>query len=263
MLKKTATILFYIMIPVGVFVLLGFATEGNRSMHCREFHVKISGKDGNNFVDSITVVKQVYTIFDSLPGQSLRNFSLKTIENLVNEMYYVESSQAYRTIDGKVKVNIQQREPLARVINSYNESFYLDVNGRMMKTTNRYAARVMVVTGYIPARYSPVINLTDKLPQNESSKSEALMRELFTLVNYIDQNSFLKAWIDQVFVTRSGGFELIPKNGVHVIEFGDTTDMEEKFDKLLVFYRNGLTQIGWNNYKRINLKYKNQIVCSK
>jgi cell division protein FtsQ len=263
MLKKAATIFFYIMIPVGVIVLLGFATDGNRSMHCREFHVKITGKDGNNFVDSIAVVKQVYTIFDSLPGQSLRNFSLKTIENLVNEMYYVESSQVYRTIDGKVKVNIQQREPLARVINSHNESFYIDINGRMMKTTNRYAARVMVVTGYIPARYSPVINLTDKLPQNESSRSETLMRELFILVNYIHQNAFLKAWIDQVFVTRSGGFELIPKNGVHVIEFGDTTDMDEKFEKLLVFYRNGLTQMGWNNYKRINLKYKNQIVCSK
>jgi cell division protein FtsQ len=263
MLKRFATILFFVFIPVGVFVLLSFAAESNKAMQCRSFHVKITQKDGHNFVDSSLVVKQVYSMFDSLPGQELRELCLKTIENLINEMYYVEASQVYRTIDGAVVARIKQRQPLARIINTYNESYYLDRNGRMMKATTRYSARVVVVSGHIPARYSPVIDLTSLIPPDELSRSELLLRDLYTLINYIDQDVFLKAWIDQVFVTRSGGFELIPKNGSHVIELGDASDLDDKFKKLMVFYKTGLTRVGWNNYKKINLKYKNQVVCSK
>ena len=132
-----------------------------------------------------------------------------------------------------------------------------------MRVTNRYTARVMVITGHLPARYSSSLDLTQQRPVDEMSGSEILLRELFILANHIDQDPFLKAWIDQIFVTRNGNFELIPKNGAHVIEFGDTTNMAGKFEKLLFFYQNGLTQVGWEKYRRINLKFNNQVVCSK
>jgi cell division protein FtsQ len=82
------------------------------------------------------------------------------------------------------------------------------------------------------------------------------------LSQYIDKNDFLKAQIEQIYLNDEKEFELIPKIGNNTILFGDTEDMKEKFEKLIVFYRKGLNTIGWNKYKFINLKFKNQIVCS-
>ena len=61
----------------------------------------------------------------------------------------------------------------------------------------------------------------------------------------------------------NGEFELIPRVGAQVIEFGKAVDMEEKFEKLWILYNEGFHNTGWNQYERINLKYKNQAVCTK
>jgi cell division protein FtsQ len=64
-------------------------------------------------------------------------------------------------------------------------------------------------------------------------------------------------------VNKNTEFELVPKVGRHIIVFGDIDNMEKKFDKLIVFYKEGLNKTGWDKYKIINLKYENQVVCSK
>ena len=39
--------------------------------------------------------------------------------------------------------------------------------------------------------------------------------------------------------------------------------MKEKLEKLKVFYKEGLTKVGWDKYSVINLKYKGQVVCER
>jgi len=90
-----------------------------------------------------------------------------------------------------------------------------------------------------------------------------LLIDLFKLSSFITQDQFLKAQIEQIYVTKTGEFELIPKVGRHLIIFGGIEDMENKFDKLLVFYHQGMNKTGWDKYKTINLKFENQVVCSK
>ena len=80
---------------------------------------------------------------------------------------------------------------------------------------------------------------------------------------FITHDKFLKAQIDQVYVTEGGEFELIPRIGNHVILLGKAVDLDDKFRKLYAFYKLGLNKIGWNKYNIINIKYKNQVVCSK
>jgi len=46
-----------------------------------------------------------------------------------------------------------------------------------------------------------------------------------------------------------------------LILFGPMDEIEEKFKKLKLFYKEVLPKKGWNTYSSINLKYKNQIVC--
>jgi cell division protein FtsQ len=263
MIQKIAKKVLYIILPLGMLVLLGFVVETNQSMPCRSFQVRIDSPFGNAFVDSGSVVNQVYAVMDPLDGKVLKSISLNRIEELVNKMYYVEKSRVFRTIDGHVVANIQQRTPIARVINSMNETYYIDNQGKLMKPSQSYTARVVVVTGFIHTRYSPNINILDLEQDNDLSASEKVLVDLNKLIRFIQNDDFLNAWIDQIYVNRQSEFELVPRNGAHTIVFGDAENMEMKFNKLMKFYKYGLTHVGWGNYKRINLKYKNQVVCSK
>jgi len=73
----------------------------------------------------------------------------------------------------------------------------------------------------------------------------------------------LKIQIEQIYVTKNREYEFVPKVGRHIIIFGGIENMNEKFKKLLVFYHQGINNAGWNTYKSINLKFENQVVCSK
>ncbi len=260
MIKKIIIVFASIMILAGIFILVSFAGQKNQLKKCRHFIVLL--EDEIFFVDSASVVDQVYSQFDSLPGQQLKRVPLENIEEFISNMHFVYESDVYSTIDGDIVAEITQRKPVARVINNYNESFYIDDRGKLMKTTSTYTARVPVVAGYIEARFSSGIDLYERKNSGQE-KSVKVLQELLVMVDHISQDSFLNAWIDQIYITRNGEFELIPKNGSHTIEFGSIRNMEEKFENLLLFYQNGLSQKGWNHYNRVNLKFKNQIVCSK
>ena len=58
-------------------------------------------------------------------------------------------------------------------------------------------------------------------------------------------------------------FELIPSVGNHSVLIGDVNDLGEKFSKLKIFYREGLNHTGWSQYSEINLKYRNEVYCTK
>ena len=92
---------------------------------------------------------------------------------------------------------------------------------------------------------------------------DSLLTNLYRLAMYITHDKFLKAQIDQIYVNESGEFELVPRVGNQLIILGSADDLEAKFKKLFAFYKYGLNKIGWNKYNTINLKYKNQVLCSK
>ena len=41
------------------------------------------------------------------------------------------------------------------------------------------------------------------------------------------------------------------------------TRLDRKFDKLMRFYRNGLSTIGWDEYRTIDIRYKDRVICKK
>ena len=55
----------------------------------------------------------------------------------------------------------------------------------------------------------------------------------------------------------------MPKIGDQVIILGDGENINKKFKKLEIFYKKAMPKEGWNSYKSINLKYKNQVVATK
>ena len=78
---------------------------------------------------------------------------------------------------------------------------------------------------------------------------------------FINQDEMWKAQIAQLAVNEDNELTLWPQMTKQLILFGPADEIEEKFKKLKLFYKEVLPKKGWNTYSSVNLKYKNQIVC--
>ncbi len=255
-MKKIINISVWVLILGAISVLVGFIESEHKKITCKELKVSIDYRNADPLMSSEELDLIVYNAFDSLVGKKLTDINSVSIENFINEIEFVESAEVYSTLSGTMKIKIVQRDPILRVINKYNHNYYIDRKGRLMPVKTGYASRVLVANGHIPAKYSDTLDVSTP---NQSK----LLNDLFCLSNYIEQDEFLKAQVEQIYVTKKNEFELVPKVGRHLIVFGDINDMEDKFNKLKIFYSKGIKKSGWSMYKKINLKYKDQVVCEK
>lgn len=103
--------------------------------------------------------------------------------------------------------------------------------------------------------------------QKKLTKRYEDLLKLINFVKYIEEDSFWRAEIVQIVAsTMSNGelkLELIPRSGNHRIKFGTVDDVESKLNRLSAFYRNGLTNIGWDKFRTISVEYQGQVVCTK
>jgi len=95
------------------------------------------------------------------------------------------------------------------------------------------------------------------------SADSLLMQHVKRVSDFIRHDSFWMAQITQVDITPDRKFEMIPMVGNHIIEFGDGTDYDKKFARLLQFYHLVLSKTGMDKYERVNVQYEKQVIGVK
>ena len=139
-------------------------------------------------------------------------------------------------------MQVTQRKPLARVHTSEDEpDFYIDSEGTQLPLSPYYTARV------------PVIHAT----------SFEAASEAFALVQATANDPLWSAFIDQIEVNGVGALDVVPRIGAARIAFGDAQQLEDKLNKLLVFYTEHVERGNLNVYKRIDLTYAGQVVAQR
>jgi hypothetical protein len=174
--------------------------------------------------------------------KQMKDINTNEIEEslLKNEM--IANIEVYKTPSRKIKLLIEQKRPILRVM-GVNGSFYVDEKGTIMPVSNRYVAHVPLASGYI--------------------ERELSVGDLYHFALFLQRDKFWDAQIDQIYVHPNGDIELTPRVGNHKILLGTFEDYREKLDNLRLFYDKVIPKMGWEKYSIINLKYKNQIVCTK
>lgn len=260
-MKRVLNISFWIFIVVGTLVLLSFVGSEQAEMICENLSIEVDHSNGMYFIQREDVEEVLQRSGNNPLGKKLRNIDVGVIEKLLFDIPEVENSNVYRTIDGKIGINIIQRTPIVRVFNRFGGSFYIDNHGMQMPVSDKYFPRVPVVNGYIqePMYDKSVFEIaSDSILRNES-----LLDEIYSIAKIIHDDPFWNAQIQEVYFNRSKEIELVPMIGDHRIIVGDTSHLQQKLNKLIVFYDMGIENGGWNKYDTINLKFKNQIVCTK
>ena len=262
-MKKFVNILFWMVICCYYFVALGFVSGKRSDLLCTDVKITVLDSLLSRFVTTDDILLMVENREHKMRGIQLDSINISRIEQQLSAYPPIRHVNIYKTIDGTVHIDVTQRTPIVRVITRYGDNFYFDEFGELLKHNNSYSAHVLVANGNInfrpPADNSAYNVLTAEYPDGRRN----IMRELFELASYVTEDKFWKAQIQQIYVNQNGEFELIPMVGAHLIVFGNFENHEAKFSRLKLFYQNGLSIKGWNNYSEINLKYEGQVIGTK
>ncbi len=262
MINKIKNISLAILLLSGLIILFSFAAAHRSECSGHSAVIRLASQSGNYFINTSCLEDIIREKTGVYEGQAINKVTLKELHGILSNTAFAKNVKTYRTVTGKLGVEMNLRNPILRVVNNKNESFYIDEMGYIFTLSDLHTARVKIATGNIPAVFSAGNNIS-AVPAENDDMHAATMAGLFELASFIHRDAFWNAFIDQIFVLPSGKLELIPKNGYHIIEFGYPEHIVEKFSKLKVFYIHGLSKKGWHHYSKINLEYSNQIICSK
>jgi len=187
-----------------------------------------------------------------MEGVQIANLNVARMERVLEEDPFIMDANVFVDAKNYVNITIQQRQPIVRVIDKNGLDYYMDKDGFRMPLSKHFTARVLVATGNLPP-HTPLF----------LKKENDMLKNVFELTHTIMANPFLKAQIEQIFITNKREVILIPKLGDQKILLGAYDKMEEKLENLMIFYEKALPKEGWSKYKTINLKFKDQVVCER
>lgn len=263
-MKRKLFILLWVVLAVGVLALLFVVVTKHNSTLCSKVEINIDYSNGECFISVEDVNALISKTAGDVLKMSISEVNVLKIEQNIDANPYVSNSEVFLGVDGILKINIKQRKPICRVVNEKNMSFYIDADGKLMPVNSQYTARVVVANGKIPECYSGAtnLNITDSLAI-DTMLNKPTLQKIYLIARYIDSDEFWKSHIEQIFVNKYNDIELIPKIGDHIILVGNDLNIKEKLENLKIFYIKILNKVGWDKYKLINIKFKNQVVCSK
>jgi len=257
-MKKIVKIGVLAVLTGSVIALLAFVNRMPQKVSCNKVSVKIDYSDERYFVTEEEILDIVEHYCDSTGENTLdEGVKLRELEMKVMSHDAVKKCEIYTKVNGSMSVEVMQRAPIGRLINSKGDSFYMDQDGRLMPVMEGRPARVVIVNGNIRESYSPEPYYLN----NDSAAKISVLDEVFAVLGFIEKNAFWKAQIEQIYVNENKEFILVPKVGMHEVLFGTAENVAGKFNKLEQFYRKGLTAQGWRNYKTVDVRYKGQVIC--
>ena len=174
-------------------------------------------------------------------GLELRDININDIEKRLKLEAPIKNAEVSTQLNGKINIQIEQRVPLIRIFTADVFNFYLDNEGIRIPASGLDPARVLVATDI---------------------QGDTMIKKVYTVSTYVHENAFMKALSEQIFVNSQSDLIIIPKIHKQRIIIGDTSDLDDKFARLEAFYRDGMKNFGWEKYKTINLKFKDQVVCN-
>ena len=253
-MKFVLKILLILILGTYLVIVLGFADRQYGGVICSGLEIVVKDSLERGLVSKEDVKNLVYLEHPKIAGVNISDIDMAGIEEDLNAFPAISDAQVYTNVGGKLMVELSQRNPVVRIEDRDHRDFYLDPEGYIIPATMDYTPHILFANGHIPGKYRKETLIPEE---------DRMMQDLLKISNYIHTHPFWSSQIVQVYVRQNGEFELIPRVGSQIILLGTAERMEYKFFKLETLYREGFSKTGWNQYEIINLKYNNQVICTK
>lgn len=236
---------------VVVFLLIAVSERKQGTVAVKDIVIKIENIEGNQFVDESDVADLMQLGEENLKGASLENLNMKQLEKRIRMNRFVKDAQLYSDLKGNLVVKAELRRPIARLVRNDGPDGYIAEDGTVMPVSDKFTTRVVLISG----SYIRGLLAIENLNKTKETKN------LLTMLEMIREDDFWRAQIAQLDIDSKGHITMLPQIGGQVIKFGVADNLETKFKKMKIFYKEILPQKGWNTYKRVNLEYEGQIIA--
>ncbi|NNK83053.1 MAG: hypothetical protein HKO92_08010 [Flavobacteriaceae bacterium] len=222
-----------------VVFLYAFSSQKSMERNLTGLTVNFIG-DENLYITRQTVNKLLIQNEEGVTSVPKDILDLNELESILNSNPMIKSAEVYVTVNGEVKAEVEQRKPIARV--STNASFYIDDEGYYMPLSSNHSARVPLVTGFI-----------------DKNKLE----NVFKIADRVYNDVFLKKHIIEIHQDKNESIHLKTRVFDFEIILGHLDNLDQKINNLKAFYQKAKKDNTFNNYSKVNLKFNNQVVCTK
>jgi cell division protein FtsQ len=250
-IRKVLFVAVWVCIGGGMLTLLLAAISKKNKGQCKAYTISLKGAKNNLFIDQKDVEQLlVKATKGNIKGQPIASFNLHELEQMLEHNTWIDEAELYFDNRNVLHITVTEKEPVARVFTTTGNSFYIDSLGRKMPLSDKLSARVPVFTGFPEKK---------KLTASDS----LLLNDIRVTSNFIINDSFWMAQVAQIDITPERNFEMVPVVGNHLVKLGNGENIDKKFHRLMVFYKQVLSKTGFDKYKVIDVQYKGQVVASK
>ena len=223
-----------------VIFLYSFTSNRNSHRKLKKSEVIFVGEN-NNFVKQESVNKLLIENSSDVKSIAKDELNLNKLENSINAHPMIQKSEVFVSVDGVLKAVVQQKTPVARVVDEQG-SFYIDYEGNTMPLSDNYTARVPLLSGEN--------NLKNK-------------KKLSEILKMIYDDEFLKKNIIGIQVLSDESLLMSNRNFDYQIDFGRMLNEEQKFKNYKAFFQKAVLDSTLYKYKKISLRFTHQVVCTK
>ena len=239
---KTAFKIFLLLAVVGylVFAIWKFAGKAE-DRTCEGVSVEIVDSIPDGFITEEYICSILTRNKISPEGMKISDINLEQIEKLMLGDSHIESASCFYNASGRLCIKVVPQRPVLHVISQSGEDYYLSSTGLTMPTAS-FNVNLCVATGNVTKMFAS--------------------KHLLELAKFIHDDPFWSEQIEQIHVVSPEEIVLYPRVGQHIIELGSADNFQDKFQRLRIFYREGLERVGWNKYRKVSLAYDGQVVCT-
>lgn len=235
---------------LGLSFLIAFSERKQGGAVCKDIVVELDNLSENHFLDEADVLQLVEGSGEPVKGVGINRIKLKEIEKKLKYDKHILDAELFGDLKGNLIVNVELRRPIARIVQNDAPDAYIAEDGVIMPVSEKYTARVVLISGAVK-----------QLLESEDLNRTEEGKQLMAMIEFINADPFWKAQVAQLDIQKNGKVVIYPQVTGQLVEFGKPENLEVKFKKLMVFYKEILPTRGWTRYERVNLEYEGQVVA--
>ncbi len=223
-------------------VALSYTAHRAQNDLCAGVDIVVHDADGLGFITDEDISMMIGNEDNRFLSMELGEINTHEIETRLNGIDKIEHANCVIYNNGRLKIEVTPMVPLARIFDE-GKSYYINQDGKKMVAEARYHVDVPIIVGHFDSTF--------------------LATSMLPLLTYIQADSVWNSFVSGIKVTPQKDIHISPMIKGHVIVFGDTSMMEDKFQRLGTIYKDVMPVKGWNYYDTISVKWRGQVVATR
>ena len=257
MVKKILSIALWVVTGVALIALFVFGRKAYLNHPLKGVSVNLEREHFKGFVDKEGLKTDAEAICDIAHQNKISNVDLKRIVKLLDENPWIEQGNAYIDLNDTLYISAKEYEPMLRAFDNNGSSVYVTAEGIVIPASPHYTPHLIIASGsfILPQEVNANVNKPEYLT---SGIAEALI-----IAKALNNDDYLTRHIGQIYRNNDNAFELTVNNLPAKVIVGDIHDINDKLSRLKTLLEKYNDTEELLAYKTLDLRYKNQIVCTK